>query len=214
MRKVLGKLYNDLLKEPLYILFHPIKGFDEFKFYGMGKFYVANVFLILACLLRVISYNGEGFLINKNNPNQFNAIVLVLFILVPVVILTFANWSVTTLFDGKGKLKEIYMMICYCLFPYILIGYPNLLLSNVLTLEEMSFYTMLSGLSIFALCYMAFFGLIGIHEYSVGKTILTIIATVVAAAIIIFIFMLFFTLIQNMFGFIAQVIEELKIKML
>ena len=60
--------------------------------------------------------------------------------------------------------------------------------------------------------YMAFMGLVVIHEYGMGKTIWSIILTVVATLIIAFIALLIFDLAQQMYGFIYSLYKEITIR--
>ena len=41
-----------------------------------------------------------------------------------------------TLLDGEGKMREIWIALCYALFPTILLGAIGILLSNVLAQGE------------------------------------------------------------------------------
>ena len=131
---------------------------------------------------------------------------------VPVVVIAISNWSVTTLLDGKGKMKEIFMMICYCLYPFIWANGLGILLSNILTQDEMAVYTLVIALGVALLLYMFFFGIISIHEYGLVKCILTILFTVVAALVVIFACLLFFDLFQRMYGFVYTIYEEITLR--
>ena len=127
----------------------------------------------------------------------------------PPIVLAVANWSVTTLLDGKGKMKEIFMMICYSLFPVTVFGFLNILLSNVMTLDEAQFITLINIIGWVLTGIMAFMGLVVIHEYGVGKTIWSIILTIVATLIIAFIALLVFDLVQQMYGFVYSLYKEI-----
>ena len=208
------KLINDLIKEPFYILFHPIKGFYEFKAENLKKNYVAVFYLLLMIATRILEFNGKGFLVNPNNPNDFNALRIMLLVLVPVFLITVGNWSITSLFDGKGKLNEIFTVICYSFFPYVVIMLPNILYSNFLIISEVGFFNAFSMIAVFGMCFMLFFGLLGIHEYGLLKTIVTIIFTVIAIGVIIFISFLFLTLFQNVYSFVYSFYDEFRSRFL
>lgn len=205
-------LLYDLIKYPFYVLTHPLKGFDDIKREGEGKLYVAVVFVALMCLYSVIRFNALGPIVNPNNPADFNSIKQILFVLIPVFLFTVGNWSVTTLFEGKGKLHEIFMMLGYALFPFLVLAFPNLIFSNVLTVAEVPFYHMIQAVAIFLSGALLFFGMISIHEYTVSRTVLTTLITVVAIGIMIFLFLLFFTLIQQFAGFVQAIIRELTLR--
>ncbi len=212
----IGQAIKHFFKEtfgyPLYILTHPIQGFTEFKQEKKGKTWVAIVIILLYVLMEIIAYQYEGIITNKNNPQKFNSIQILVYGILPPAILAVSNWSVTTLLDGKGKMKEIFVMICYAMFPVMIIGFLNIILSNILTLDEAQFIVLLNIIGWVLTGFMAFMGLVVIHEYGMGKTIWSIILTVVAALIIAFIALLVFDLAQQIFGFVYSLYKEITVR--
>ena len=211
--KQFGKfLVDDCLKFPAYILAHPLKGFEEFKRYKRGKMSVALIFMVLMIFFNILKFQYNGFIVNKNNIKDLNSINEIAYIVGAVLVITVANWSVTTLFDGKGNMKYIFMMVCYCLYPLIWSAALGILFSNILAKDEMAIYYLIVGLGIALTCYMFFFGIISIHEYGLGQCLLTILFTAVAAFIIIFACLLFFDLFQRVYGFIYTIYREITIR--
>ncbi|BCR36823.1 YIP1 family protein [Mariniplasma anaerobium] len=212
MKTKLKKFWFNYFSFPKYILFHPFDGFDEFKRYKKGKLSVAIIFISLFAFFRIFSYQNEGFLINERNPLMLNSLQEIFSVVLLIALFTIGNWSVTTLMEGKGKFKEIVMMTGYALFPIILIGYPAVILSNFLTLEEMAFYQLLMGLAYVSTAWMLFMGVLNIHHYGLAKTILAFILTVVAMAVMMFFGLLFFDLIQQFIEFVLSIYEELNLR--
>ena len=211
--KKLGKfIVDDCIKLPTYILCHPLKGFEEFKRYKKGKMSVALVFVIITILVNILSFQYNGFLVNKNNLKDLNSIEQIAYVAGAIIVVTVANWSVTTLFDGKGNMKEIFMMVCYCLYPLIWSTSIGILLSNILTEDEMAVYTLVNIIGVVLLIYMFFFGIISIHEYGLVQCLLTILFTVVAVFIVLFACLLFFDLFQRMYGFVYTLYREISLR--
>lgn len=212
MKTKLKHIWFNYFSFPKYILFHPFDGFDEFKRYKKGKLSVALIFISLFAFFRIFSYQNEGFLINERNPLLLNSLQEIFSVVLLIALFTIGNWSVTTLMEGKGKFKEIVMMTGYALFPIILIGYPAVILSNFLTLEEMAFYQLLMGLAYVSAAWMLFMGVLNIHHYGLAKTILAFLLTVVAMAVMMFFGLLFFDLIQQFIEFVVSIYEELNLR--
>ncbi|MFD2874882.1 YIP1 family protein [Paenibacillus rhizoplanae] len=114
--------------------------------------------------------------------------------------------------DGEGKFAEIVITTGYALLPLILINIPNILLSNVITLREASFYHLLDALATLWFVWLLFIGTMTVHQYTVLKTITTMLLTLAVVGIIIFLGLLFFNLIQQIVSFVYTVYQELSIR--
>lgn len=206
--------WQETVAFPAYILTHPIKGFTEFKNEKRGKMWVSIFLLAMFVLEQIIAYKYVGPAFNTNDQTKFNSINILIFSVVPVIGIAVANWTVTTLMNGKGKMKEIFMMLCYSLQPMIIVNFIYDILSNFLTTDESQFLTLIKIIAIVLLCLMAFMGFVVIHEYGVFKTIGSIILTALALCIIVFIALLIFDLSQQIYGFIYSVYKEIATRFL
>lgn len=203
---------EEFIKFPLYILSHPLKGFDIFKREKRAKTSVAITFVIALILLNILWIQYAGFEVNDFDIKDLNSISQVIYTVGIVGLLTVSNWSVTTLFDGKGKMKDIFLMICYSLYPTIWATGIGIILSRILTGEELAVYGLVMSLGTVLSAYMIFMGMISIHEYGLGKCLLTILFTLLAAAIIIFILLLSYNLFQTIYGFFYTIYQEITLR--
>lgn len=212
MKIKVKKILNEYLRFPAYILFHPFDGYEDLKRYKKGKLSVAILFMVLFAYFQIFSFTNLGFLVNNNNPLDLNSLQEIFGVILIIFLFTVGNWSITTLMEGKGSYKEIFMVAGYSLFPLVIIGFPAVFLSNFLTLEEMAFYNLLMFMAYFLTGWMLFMGLLNIHEYGLFKTILTFIATFISISVMIFVGLLFFDLIQQIIAFIASIIDEINLR--
>lgn len=209
IKKLLAAFYENFVKVPLRLLSHPVLGYTEFKEDKKGKLSVGIGMVLLYALLTIIRYNADGIIINKNDPTKFNSILLIVYAVMPLVILSVANWSISTLMDGKATMKQIFTMGGYSYFPLIIFGIVNLILSNVLTVDEADMIVLFTVLGFVLTVYMIFMGLVVLQEYGVAKAILTVILTIVATAVILFIALLVFDLSQQIYGFFYSLYKEI-----
>lgn len=214
IKSKLAIFYQDCIRMPLYLLTHPIKGFDEFKREQTSKGYVAWFYLSMMILYQIIAFNATGFLINQNNPKDFNLFLTISLILFPVLMGTIGNWASTALMDGKGTMTEIFRVICYSFFPIVWLGILATIISNFITVDEIIFFTFFISMGTIFTVYMLFFGLMGIHEYGLFKNILMILFTIVAIAVILFVMLLFMSLVQQAFSFLQSVYTEFVMRFL
>ena len=209
INKVWKKFVENFIKVPLRILTHPVIGYVEFKEDKKGKLSVALGMVLFYALLAIIRYNTDGIIINANDPTKFNSILILIYTVMPLIILAVANWTITTLMDGKGTMKQIFTMGGYSYFPLIIVSIVNAILSNVLTVNEAQIIVLIDVIGVVLMVYMIFMGLVVIHEYGVGKSILTIILTALATAVILFIALLIFDLSSQIYGFLYSLYKEI-----
>lgn len=205
---------NDCFSFPMHLIVYPLNGFEDFKRYKKSKLYVAWFYLFMMILVQIISYNANGFLVNKNDINDFNLFQTISLVVFPVFIFVIANWATTALMDGKGNMTDIFKVITYSFFPYVWLGLTATIISNYITVDEIVLYTFIQSLGVILMVYMLFFGLLGIHEYGLVKTIGMIVFTIVAIAVILFIITLFLSLTQQVWTFIESIYTEFKMRFL
>ncbi|MBE5929839.1 MAG: YIP1 family protein [Lachnospiraceae bacterium] len=201
--------YWESLRYSLYVLTHPFDGFWDLTHEKRGSLAAANTLLILTFMTNLWNLRFESFLFNDTRWERINIWSQIAGILAPLLLYVVANWCLTTLFDGKGRMKDVYMGMCYSLTPYILIMNPVTILSNVLTKEEGAF---LAYFEVIALVWAGAWILISvmqIHDYSLMKAILAIAFSVVGMMIIVFLIMLFFSLVSDAIAFFVSVGKEL-----
>ena len=128
---------------------------------------------------------------------ELNIFLYIASILFPLILFVVGNWGCTTLFDGKGRLGQVYMGTCYCLTPYPLIQFPLMIFSNFVTVDEAEFYSVLSAISVIWMGLLIMSAMGQIHEFSMGKNILFIVASLFAMLVIVFILLLFFSMISG-----------------
>ena len=205
--------YVESMKYAKYLLFHPFDGFWDLTHEKRGSFAAATTYLVLFLITRVVQLLFTNFQF-INAPLQYiNIFEQATSLLLPFLILCVANWSMTTLFDGKGRLGDIYMAMCYALVPYTLIQLPLVFVSNIITFDEAAFYTVLAGFSIVWCVFQVFVGLMQVHDYSPSKTLIFIIVTVVGALIIIFLLLVFFSLLGDAASYFISLYREIAFRL-
>lgn len=211
-RLKMKNFWQDIFKFPSHLIFHPFDGFYELKRERKGKTWVGLTFLLLFVLFRIYQYLNESIIINFRNPNNLNTMTEILTVGLVFGLFVLGNWSVTTLLSGKGKMRDIFLVTSYALFPIVLIGFPAVFISNYLTMEEMGIYTLTMGIAYVIAGWMLFLGILNIHEYGLLKTIITFVLTIVAMAFMVFLGLLFFDVIQQVVAFITSIYDELRLR--
>ncbi len=208
-RKAWWKRYRESLRYSLYVITHPFDGFWDLIHEKRGTIAAANTFLFLFLLTRVLKLMLTSFQFISAPIQHLNIFEEAGSLLLPFLILCLANWAMTTLFDGKGRFKDIYMAMCYALVPYTLLQLPMTIISNGLTFDEGSFYSVIMSVAVIWCVFLVFVGLMEVHDYGPGKTFIFMIVTVVGALIIIFLILVFFSLLSDALAYFISMYREI-----
>lgn len=192
-----------------YTIFHPFKGFYDLKYERKGKLWFALLLLMILSILYVMKKQYSGFIFNPVIDGAVSTLDEVKFIVLPFFLWCIANWSTTTLMEGEGKFKDIVIATAYALVPLILAQIPMLLLSNILTKQEGSFYYLIESFAFLWVFGLLFVGMLTVHQYTPAKTVATAILTLIVIGIIVFIGLLFFSLAQQMLSFGSAIYKEI-----
>ncbi len=189
--------YLDSLKFSLYCITHPIDGFWDLTHEKRGTYAAANTILFVTLLIRILKLKYTSFIFITVYWEDINIFLYLASILFPLALFVVGNWALTTLFDGKGRLGQVYMATCYGFTIYPVVQLPLMILSNFVTVDEREFYTVISALSLIYAALMIITAMGQIHEFKMGKNLLFMVATLFAMLVMVFILMLFFSMISQ-----------------
>lgn len=201
--------YKDSLKFSLYCISHPLDGFWDLTHERRGTYAAANTILLATLLIRVMKLRYTSFIFMTVYWEDLNIFLYLASVLFPLTLWVIGNWALTTLFDGKGRLGQVYMATCYALTPYPLVQFPLMIFSNFVTVDEAEFYAVLSMLSLLYAAILIVVAMGQIHEYSAGKNLLFTVATLFAMLVMIFILMIFFSMISQGVAYFISLAREL-----
>ena len=192
-----------------YCSFHPLDGFWCLKREKRGNILTATVTIVLFLLVYLLNVQFKGYLFLQGQPEDVDALVSLLAAVGLMICYCAGNWCFTSLMDGKGTMKDIYIALAAALRPYITGGLVLFVLSHVLTQQEAFLYNAIQTILMLWVAGLIFFGMMMTHDYLLGKGILTMLLTIVGMALIVFIGLMVFNLVDDMTSFIYGIYREL-----
>ncbi|MFR3309505.1 MAG: YIP1 family protein [Christensenellales bacterium] len=194
------RTYKEELLYSAHLIFHPFDGFWDLKHENRGSVRGALTFIGLTIVSFCFKYAG------------INVFFEIIGVMLPIMLFVTANWCLTTLFEGEGSFKDIFVATGYAVAPLPFMTILSTALANVLTAEESGILTMINNIAYVWVGILLFFGVMITHDYQLGKNILTIIGTIVGMIVIVFLVALFATLIGKIISFISNIITELSFR--
>ncbi|MCL1885091.1 MAG: YIP1 family protein [Defluviitaleaceae bacterium] len=201
--------YIDSMKYAFYPMRRPLDGFWDLVHEKRGSLAAANTIVVLFILVQILFLTQTAFLYININMEAFSSVFVVIVNVVPMVLFAVANWCLTTLFDGKGRITDIYMGYAYAMVPQILIRVILIPLSHILTYDELMIAYMLFNIGeiwhyILILCAVK-----QIHDYSFGKAVITTLLSLFAMGIMVFIFLMFFAVVSDGIAYFYSLGQEI-----
>jgi hypothetical protein len=193
----------------LYVPTHPFDGFWDLTHENRGSIGAANCIVVATVLVEILRLTLTNFQFITVNMEKFNAITVALRVLLPLFLWTVANWSLTVLMDGKGRLHEIYMATAYALTPYVIINAAMIVVSHVITSQEGAVYYFMISVSGIWSVLLILAAMMMIHDYSASKAVFSSLLTIIGMGIMVFIFVIFFSLISDGIAYFVSLYKEI-----
>ncbi|MEG1887642.1 MAG: Yip1 family protein, partial [Oscillospiraceae bacterium] len=203
---------NERLKTCLGTLLRPVETFNCVKYKGGGSVALATACLALFYLATVSVKLLGGFMFNLVDVSSFNAIYTLLGTVGVVLLYVLVNWAVCILFEGKGRLREIYCVTCYSLQPLMLYSILFVVMSYVIIPSSNSGFGIAQVFFTGMFIIWMLISITIVHEFSFFKAIgmgLVIILGMGIAAFIVFIML---TLGQDLIGFLIGIFKEVTLR--
>lgn len=190
------------------VIYHPCDGFWEIKMQNHGGLLSATIILAITVLTFCYREVATGYLFRTDSVEEIDLPITSLKVIVPLALWCVSSWGLTTLFEGKGNMGDIYVMTCYSTFPLIFTNLICTVMSNGMLLTEGDFVTFFTYLGFVWMAFLIIFGSMTIHDYQFGKNTLMIILSIVGMAVMLFLALLFVTVGQKMVDFFVGIYEE------
>ena len=195
-----------------HVIFHPFDGFWDLKHEKRGSLRASLFFIVLTVLAFFYQAVGVGYTSNPHG-NYATIFDTAISVLVPVLLWSIANWCLTTLFDGEGSLKDIVIAMGYALVPMIIVLVPTTIATQFLAVEELDIINVIVSFGFLWSGLLIFLGMMVTHDYTMGKNFITSLGTIVGIVFIMFVALLFTTLLGKIVTFVSNIITEINYRM-
>ena len=189
-------------------MFHPFDGFWDLKREKRGSLRASNVLVVLFVIVYALRVQFSGYIFTGVLPSEVNTLYEIVKIILPLGLWCVSNWCFTSLMDGEGTMKDIYIGTAYALRPYIITAIPLFLLSHCLSADEAFIYTTLDSIFMIWMLALIFISMMITHDYSLAKAIIVTILTLIGICLMLFIALTFTNIIQKIYDFGMDLYRE------
>lgn len=191
-----------------HLIFHPFDGFWDLKHEKRGSIRGAVFYIFITIIAFTYKSVGSSYMMNPSG-NYMSIFSVIVSVAAPLLLWCVSNWCLTTLFDGEGSFKDIFIATSYALVPLALILIPTTIASYIVIESEIQVINFLCGIAYAWTGFLVFFGSMVTHDYSFGKNVLICIFTLVGVVFIVFLALLFVSLINQIISFVLNIVLEL-----
>ena len=192
-----------------YTISHPMDGYYWIRHREYGSVPLAILMVILFSFSFTANRLLASFVVNDLDPRGIDMLYELMGVLAFYLLICVSNWSVTCLMNGEGRLKDIAIAIGYGTVPMTFVMILSTIISQLIADEEQAFYGILIGVGIAYGVIMMLIGIMQVHNYTLGKTLLTLLITIIAALIIVFLLLLLSNLLGLVYNFFHSIYTEL-----
>lgn len=186
---------------------NPFDAYYEIKRNNRVSIYSATILYIWYLIINFMDVLFKGFIFT--NTYKINAIEIVYKTFLPLILFIVANYLVSEINDGEGRLKDIYIGLIYALSPKLLFEPILILSTNILTYNEYFFYSfpafILNMWSIILIVIMVK----EIHNYELNEAMKNIFLTLFTIFVILLSSFIIFVLSTQEIDFIYTLIMEM-----
>lgn len=191
----------------------PVDSFYYIKYNLRGSLLFACLLYAWVVVAHILSLYLTSFVFSPYaSPAQIRVETEVVYVVLPLLLWNAANYLVSTISDGEGRLRHVIIGSAYSLFPYALLALPLALLSNLLTLNELFIYHLALQLIWFWSGLMLVIMVSEVHNYSVSETVRNILTTLFTMAMFLLAGYILYVLFNQLYEFITAILQEVGLR--
>jgi hypothetical protein len=154
-----------------------------------------------------------GFIFNTYNPDKISVPSIFLITMGGFLIVFVANWAVSSLMFTEGELHNIFIVLCYTLVPWIFAELVYIFATNLSNMELKAFLTAIRIIGFIWAGAVLLVGMFYVHQLPFGKVLVNLALTVVGVLAILFLILLAYSLVNQIYTFLFTIWNELVFRM-
>ncbi len=195
---------------PLYVMLHPLEGFYEIRRSRRFTILAGSVLIVLFWFaVSIIQRQATGFIFNLNRPETLDITMMFMKTFGILLLFCICNRGVSTLLDGEGTLRGIWVVSSYAILPYAVSILAATILSNFSVYEEGALVNLLVTAGLLWSMFLLASGIKDVNQFSIPRTAASLLFTVLGMMLVLFIIVLFISLVQQFYTFIGTIVNEI-----
>ena len=207
-KRKIFEIKNVKVKTALNVTLHPFESFNSLKFQKTGSVWIALIFIVLFYLATVSRDLYGGFMYVLTDTSTYNAIYTLIGSVGILLLWVITNWGLCILNDGKGTLKEVFIMSAYSMAPMILYAVIFTVASHLIPATGTSNFALFSTIVTIYMVLLLLIGMTIVHEYSFFKAMGMALMSVLGMVLVAFVIFSVILLAQQFIMFGVALVEE------
>lgn len=194
-----------------YAMLHPIDNAYNVKYKLTGSYFTATLIYMMLFIVLVLYQVASGFIFSVNIA-RYSIFNTLLYYVIIVGLFIIGNYFISSINDGNGSIRSIYVGTAYCFAPAILIMPFVILFANFATLNE-EFLISTTVAVIITWCIInIILMIIEIHAYSFKSAIYNILLTLFFMGVAVLAASMGYLLINQVWEFIMKLVTEVMLR--
>lgn len=204
------RMLRNLTEDVKFMIRHPIDGVYYLKIGQRGSLGGAAILYGLSLVVYMVSKGLMSFLFGGGYSHRSSPLAVFLIAFVPLVLFVSGSYLISSVNDGEGSKKQVFIVFGYCLSPYVVFWPILTLVSHVLTLKEIFVCDLLAFLIIGYAALMIVIAIKELHDYSIRKTMSNIFLTFFFMVVAILAVIILYILWRELISFVSSIFEEVR----
>ena len=188
---------------------HPIDRYYDIRVGKNGSMIAATIIYVAFFAVYMIYQTGKGFIYQYTSVEDMDMGAVVVGFFAILILFIVCNFLVTSITDGDGTLKQVYMIPAYGIIPLMICMIVTTIMSYQLTYNESFILTVIMMIGGIWSIAVIFEGLSTVHDYDFKQTVVSLIITAVFMLIAAIVVLVVIIMWEQLYDFLITVGKEI-----
>lgn len=201
-----------ILKDVLYAVKVPKQPMDLYYYIRKGRrgsVLGASIIYILFFVVYMLYQTSKGFIYQFEAIEDMDMKAIIIGFFAILLLFIICNYLVTSINDGDGSFKQVYMIPAYGSIPAMTMLLTITIISHSMTYNESFLLTILKVIGITWTLITIFLGLMTVHDYTFKETVVSLILTVLFMIIAAIMLLVIIIMWEKLWQFLLTIGKEL-----